>query len=79
MRKRKKIRIDDTYVLCVLFKKMNPELFFRLFDTNKSDNQTILASAAMEYVATADRKFEPLDHYIFERSERIWPKPGMKS
>jgi hypothetical protein len=74
MRKRQKIRIDDTYVLGELFKKMTPALFFRLFETDDSDTQSILAEAAREHAATTDRKFEKIDHVRFEFSTRIWPK-----
>jgi hypothetical protein len=75
MRGKRKIRIEDKYVLSVLFIKMKPALFYRMFEVDESDTSALLAAAALNYVETCDRKFNREDHLIFEFSERIWPKP----
>ena len=75
MQKITKIKIEDKYVLGVLFTKMKPTVFFRLFEMNESDTCSVLAMAAMEHAAKTDRKFLRADQTHFEFSERIWPKP----
>ena len=75
MRGKRKIRIKDKYVLGVLFTKMQPALFYRMFEVNEGETRSILAVAALERAETLDRKFEREDYAIFEFSERIWPNP----
>ena len=59
----------------VLFTKMQPALFYRMFEVNEEETRSILAVAALERAETLDRKFEREDYAIFEFSERIWPNP----
>ena len=59
----------------VLFTKMQPALFYRMFEVNEEETRSILAVAALERAETLDRKFERKDYAIFEFSERIWPNP----
>jgi hypothetical protein len=76
MQGKRKFKIGDKYVLGVLFTKMQPAFFYRMFEVNEEETRSILAAAALERAATLDRKFEREDYFIFEFSERIWPKPN---
>ena len=55
MSRRNKVRIDDKKLLGALFFRMRPEQFFRIFQVEESEVQSILAIAASERAAKQDR------------------------
>ncbi len=55
MSRRIKVRIDDEKLLGGLFFRMRPEQFFRIFQVEESEVQSILAIAASERMEKQER------------------------